>query len=74
MLLLLPSQKHARWVLGLVDATWAAENRCHRLWILEGTALDCLPTLDREEVYITPSTFGDGLHNPPTYKTVYITL
>ena len=26
-----------------------------------------------EEVYITPSTFGNGLHNPPTYETVYIT-
>ena len=26
-----------------------------------------------EKVYITPSTMGGGLHNPPTYKTVYIT-
>jgi len=26
-----------------------------------------------EEVYITPSTFGDGLYNPLTYETVYIT-
>jgi len=26
-----------------------------------------------EKVYITPSTMGDGLHNPPTYETVYIT-
>ena len=26
-----------------------------------------------KEVYITPSTFGDGLYNPLTYETVYIT-
>jgi hypothetical protein len=27
----------------------------------------------KEKVYITPSTMGCGLHNPPTYETVYIT-
>ena len=27
----------------------------------------------KEKVYITPSPMGGGLHNPPTYETVYIT-
>jgi hypothetical protein len=32
-----------------------------------------LVELQKEKVYITPSPMGGGLHNPPTYETIYIT-
>ena len=33
----------------------------------------CVRRVLKEKVYITPSPMRGGLHNPPTYKTIYIT-
>ena len=35
--------------------------------------LNRVPTKNKEKVYITPSPMGVGLHNLPTYETIYIT-